>query len=66
LLKPKNFTDGTGENMPSANTAKVTRHSGNKACCELHHISAHFALAPMVGIVSIALYISFCFLLSFI
>jgi hypothetical protein len=34
--------------MPST-MAKATRHSANEACCELHHISAHFALAPMVG-----------------
>ena len=51
--------------MPSP-TAKVTRHSANEACCELHHISAHFALMPTVGIVSIGLYISFCFFLSLI
>jgi hypothetical protein len=39
------------------------RNLANKACCELHHISAHFTLAQMVDIVSIELYISFCLFL---
>jgi hypothetical protein len=47
------------EKKTPSTMAKVMRHSANKACCELHHISAHFAFAPMVGIVSIACIVYF-------
>jgi hypothetical protein len=42
------------------------RPSAKVEYCELHHISAHFAFAPTAFIVSIALYISFCFFLLLI